>query len=777
MASPKPQVIVRREFEALPDVSAQPLNACIIGPSSRVASFMHREDLIEALDIAHPVDAPEYSGHIQGEDADRVTRFNTTSEDLTYGAILVTVARDTKSVAASVATGYTIQTSSVKLHAENAFVRLMSVETNEVLASTSGGLGSATQAAANVVDCGISTVSKPGYPRSTLLLDDAKVGDQVYIEVKNNSTGVVSYYVTAIIGFQTETTGQIKKIVLANNVFLSLTDTVDALSIRRRVAEIANIPEIAGDTTLANWRYRESDRIVYYGGVTDAGVANTLGADTGLLSKVSGLGTGWVQITSATMYISYTAYRTDLPMEVSTIESLSDITDLFGTDLHPGNLLGWAIYTAKLNAGGQPVYYIPTPDQQLTSYVAALAQAETERGCYSIVPLTEATDVLAAVEGHVDNMSAPEEGKFRIGWFAPEITRGRIVTDLNGSDTLTVSDPNDANLVAGTSVVRVTSSVSNHFQDARVGAIIYFQVVAAAPGYDQHVSGDYSAKDRTELLITSVLNNDEVECTIQKLNSESTIVGEASGSVSSITIDNNTNAAYTDDEQALWEEVTGNVLAQEYATTASGFDNERIFAVVPDRGIDGMRVDGESVKNVHLAAAFAGLRSTSAVQQPISNVTVNGFDTLNAGEILFSEANFSTMRDAGVWIVRQPRTGGQAGKIFAQRQLSTNNLDIYRKEQSVTTNVDNIAFSLLDGLNIYVGRVNITAGTIGRISRSIDNMLRAKTSSNSVDIGPQLLAFEIVTVEQVAASLGTLKVQVTLDVPLPMNVIDLTLVI
>jgi hypothetical protein len=301
----------------------------------------------------------------------------------------------------------------------------------------------------------------------------------------------------------------------------------------------------------------------------------------------------------------------------------------------------------------------------------------------------------------------------------------------------------------------------NSFADARVGAIIYC-AVADAPDYDPYVTGDYSGQDRDEVLITSVDNNDQVTGTITKLASENSDIDEASSTTA---------------DAVLWEEVTGSTLAQEYATTASGFNNERIFVVVPDRGIDGMQVDDENVKNVHLAAAFAGLRSTSAVQQPLSNVTVNGFDTLNANELLFSETDFSTMRDAGVWVVRQPRTGGQAGQIFAQRQLSTNNVDIYRKEQSVTTNIDNISFALLDGLSMYVGRINITPGTMGKISRSIESLLIDKLQYASATLGPQLVGFEIVTIEQVAASLGTLKVQVTLDVPLPMNTIDLTLII
>jgi len=749
MASPKPQVIVRREFELSPDVTAQPLNACIIGPASRVVDFLSRNDLIEGLSIQDPVDAPEYSGHVEGVTGTaRVTKFITNAGDSLHGSLLAT-GLDASSVAVSVSSGYVIEADTVTLHAEDAFVRLARTLTQEGTTFTSADQYSTT---ANVIDCGVSVVTKPGFPRDSSLVDDVKVGDQVYVDATANT-------LTTVIGFQTETSGQVKRIVLANNAFTT-SDTVTAVSIRRRVSEIVNIPEIGGETTEASWKHRVSDGKIYYGGYEEGGTtpAGDLGTD-GMQVNVPELGSGWFDMTSAVMYVSYTAYRNDLPMEVSTIESFSDIDDLFGTDLHPDNLLAWALWTAKSNSGAQPVHYIPTPDQQLTSYVSALAQAETERACYSIVPLSSASDVMAAVEGHVDNMSAPEEGKFRVGWFAPEITRGRIIESY--TETLTYVDAGDgATPDAATTTVRITTNGVDSFKDANVGAIIYSDVNASAPAYDAFVTGDYSGNDRDEVRITSVLNNDEVEATIVKI---------ASG--------NSGVLPGTATDAVLYEDVTGSTLAQEYATTASGFDNERIFAVVPDRGIDGMRVNGVGVKNVHLAAAFAGLRSTSAVQQPLSNVTINGFDTLNKAEVIFSETNFSTMRDAGVWLVRQPKTGNQAGKIFSQRQLSTNNLDIYRKEQSVTTNIDNVEFALLDGLFGYVGRVNITPASIVLIQDALETILRDKTSANTATLGPQLISYEITSLEQVASSLGTLKVAVALQVPLPMNIIDLTLVI
>lgn len=39
MASPKPAVIVRREFEATPEVVTQQLRACIVGPACQLVRY------------------------------------------------------------------------------------------------------------------------------------------------------------------------------------------------------------------------------------------------------------------------------------------------------------------------------------------------------------------------------------------------------------------------------------------------------------------------------------------------------------------------------------------------------------------------------------------------------------------------------------------------------------------------------------------------------------------------------------------------------------------
>ena len=195
---------------------------------------------------------------------------------------------------------------------------------------------------------------------------------------------------------------------------------------------------------------------------------------------------------------------------------------------------------------------------------------------------------------------------------------------------------------------------------------------------------------------------------------------------------------------------------------------------MPDRGLNGMRVDGTPVKNWFVACAFAGLRSGSRPQQPLSNVELLGFDGTNITPQLFNETDLDTLRDGGVWVVRNT----DDGRIYSERQLSTSTLDLYRKEQSVTCNVDSISFSTSDALRSLVGRVNITPDTTVLVKTILAETLAGLAqTSGAVTVGPQLISYEIVSITVPATAQDTLTVKVSVTVPLPMNIIDITLVI
>lgn len=446
-------------------------------------------------------------------------------------------------------------------------------------------------------------------------------------------------------------------------------------------------------------------------------------------------------VTAGKVYLQYRSFLA-IPREVGSVNTLADITTQLGS-IDPDNLLAYGVYKAWSNANGARVHFIPTVTQTLNGvrgFADALALAKGNRNCYGLVPLSDSAEVWAAFVGHAKDESAPEVGRFRVVWIAPEVAAHNKVYDLDSSGAvITVTGAGSAT-VAGVSW-QIDTATSTKFTEAvQVG-----DFVRQITGYDALGNASYK-----EFKVLGVLDNNSL-----------LIATAVDPALSNATVE-------------IYRDLTSNALATKYAAVAGGFSSERVFSVVTDRGVNGLRVDGVPVKNWYIACAFAGLRAGSRPQQPLSNVELTGFDGVNISTPAFDETDLDTLRDGGVWAVRNT----EDGKVYVERQLSTSTLDLFRKEQSVTCNVDSISFTLADALRTLVGRVNITEKTKGLVEAIIEQTLGLLSATNgAITVGPQLNSYTIVSVTVPATAQDTLLVKIQIAVPLPMNVIDITLVI
>lgn len=458
-------------------------------------------------------------------------------------------------------------------------------------------------------------------------------------------------------------------------------------------------------------------------------------------------GNSAASVTAGSIYLQYRAFQA-LVREVGSVNTMSDITTQLGT-ITPDNPLAYGVYKAWSNANGATVHYIPTVSQTLNGergFADALALAKGNRNCYGLVPLTNSSEIWAAFVGHVNDESAPTAGRFRVLWIAPEIESHNKILDV---------DSNGVKLFAVTPTA-VAGTTGRYYVD-----VVNSSGGAVAPKFTETVQvGDYL---RSKFRLTSDGKTTYVEYKIVGIVDNDTLV------ISASTLPDLNNEAVE-----IYRDLSSNALANRYVQVAGGFSSERVFAVVPDRGVNGLRVDGSPVKNWYVACAFAGLRSGSRPQQPLSNVALTGFDGVNITPPQFNEADLDVLRDGGVWVVRNTDTG----EIYSERQLSTSTIDIYRKEQSVTCNVDSISFSTSDALRQLVGRVNITPDTIALVRADLIGVLNSLSkTAGAVTVGPQLLSYEIGSIEVPATAKDTLTVKVTVTLPVPMNIIDITLVI
>ena len=449
-------------------------------------------------------------------------------------------------------------------------------------------------------------------------------------------------------------------------------------------------------------------------------------------------------VTAGKLHVQYSSVLA-LPRAIGSVTTLSDITSQLGS-IDPANTLAYAVYKAWTNANGAIVHYIPTISDSLNGYrgfADAFDMAKGVRNCYSIVPLSNSPEVWNACVAHVMDESAPEAGRFRIMWIAPEIDKHFKVQDspvgegavaLLGTSSPVAGNPGRWEVMAAdtqdsrfTETVRVNDFVRTKFSNDINGDVVFseFRIIAI--------------RDNKTLVIASAvdpgISNEKIE---------------------------------------IFRDLTSGELAAKYVQVAGGFSSERVFAVVPNKGVSGLRVDGKPVRNWNVAAAFAGLRSGSRPHQPLSNVELLGFDGSNATIPAFDEPDLDTLRDGGIWVV----VNDLDGRIYAERQLSTSILDNFRKEQSVTCNIDSISFAVGDALKNLVGRVNITNDNIGNVEVTLDTIFGSFSNAlNSPSIGPQLLNYAIEEIFVPTTANDTIKAKISVSVPLPMNVIDVTIVV
>jgi hypothetical protein len=211
----------------------------------------------------------------------------------------------------------------------------------------------------------------------------------------------------------------------------------------------------------------------------------------------------------------------------------------------------------------------------------------------------------------------------------------------------------------------------------------------------------------------------------------------------------------------------------QYATAigndAGAIKNRRVYYIWPDELSDGTDV----VSGIYLCAGLAGLRSGVAPHAPLTNVQISGFYNPTR-TLMFNATQLNTMAGNGVWIVTQDL----AGTVYTRHQVSTDNTDINRREQTITTNLDSISRQYREGFSDLIGR--------GNVSDDMINIIRTRVHSISgsiqgldypLSLGPQLQGYTIKTLEIDPVLRDRIRLTVTPVLPYPLNNLDITMLI
>jgi len=512
---------------------------------------------------------------------------------------------------------------------------------------------------------------------------------------------------------------------------------------------------LAAATNVDLWLSIKKDIEVPFNRLSAAGVDNwsTTASQVTINSAIDAYDADWVDsggdlvaldVTQGDVFVEY---REWLSTKVGAIAALQDTADIDGMDgpLDPDNPLKWGVYKALSNSNGTWVKYTAVSDpSDNDEWAEALALGVGRDDVYGLVPLTHNKTVLDLVEGHVNSQSSATAGRWRVMWTVADADDAiEVAGAATSSDSAVVlatliDDP----ATAGTQYSKLVVTSANVDLDSAANRTEPGDIVRYLFDEDGHGNETY-----TEFVVDSVLGDDSLILT--------------TAHAGTITDAERVEIRHTRDKDEL---------AAAIALNAGAWGNRRVRAVWPDNINQG----GELADGFYLAAALAGLSSGVVPHQGLTNIQISGFDDASRSRDLFNGDQLNIMANSGVWIVTQD----DEGNILTRHALTTDSTDLNRREEQVVRNVDSMSYLFLNRLSPYIGRSNVTPSALDILSVEVTASIDFLKANGFTDtLGGQLIDGVITQLRQHALLKDRVVIVLELEIPYPMNNIEVHLVV
>ena len=552
------------------------------------------------------------------------------------------------------------------------------------------------------------------------------------VTIINNPSAVLNQGDIFTVDCAPETFGAVNCLVLADNVGVaSASVTLDLHVIRNHVT----VPPRSNVPGQYNWTVSDNGVTLYSG----LAVSNPRmpGSD--------------LPVTSADVTVEYRALRTDYADTVRSVETIEDAQLQLG-NRDPDNPLAAGVITALMNSGGRAVYFMGIPTDNETGWTQVLDRATLNSDVYAFAPLTDSRTITNAVSSHVLGMSTETAKHWRIGFFSLQAPNVHAVynSDVHptGDDYLaTITEYIDGTLrlltfVDGSGSADMTVTAVG---DVRPGDTVKID-------FHTDVWGDIVAE---EFKVSRVLSNNQLLL--------ATPYEDMGGALT------------TPSRVEVYHKYTPAELVDATAAVSQSFYHRRLYNVYPDA----LYSDGVKFSGVYGAAAVAGLVSSVPPQQPMTNITVEGFDDAPGTYQTLNRTQLNKLAEYGTLILAQDK---RHGPIYIRHQVSTKAKEgnLNETELSLVKNADSISYFFSERFRPYIGKYNMSPELMALLDTILKDGIAWLGSLTAVgDLGPQLIASETV-IEQLAQH-PVLKdhavARVNLGMPKPFNVLQLQLVI
>lgn len=423
------------------------------------------------------------------------------------------------------------------------------------------------------------------------------------------------------------------------------------------------------------------------------------------------------------------------------IDSLTQLQNQLGT-IDPDNELAYGCYRALSGGEGYSVYAVRTTGDDAKAYAEAIAKTEANTQVYAFVPLTSDTEALQYVVDFNETLSSPQNKKWRITMIGASFEDGQSIKYDPKGTKLNASSETTGN--AKEAYVQISdNNVDNGFSFKSYGIGDIISSITTSTSDDGEGNTITTETSTEEGVITEIISNNFV-----KIETKDDFKDFADSAIK-ITVQNT---------------ITGNI---EYVTSlAQKFNNRRVVVVWCDNGTSG----GVKMHNAYIAAEIAGMTSRYEPQAGLTQADITTIDAAPNMYSKYSQGDLDEIAAHGVLIVTQDN---EAQTPYIRHQLTTcADKGILYRELSCTRNIDNISYKVADAIKPYIGRANVVPSALTSLRIDLHNIWDT-CLANATDplVGPQLYAYRDDTIQQDPLGLDRVIVNVTYDIPAPLNYI------
>jgi len=567
-----------------------------------------------------------------------------------------------------------------------------------------------------------NTFNPPGlYPGGLLESSSVKLYmDEMYIEITNGTFDATLNSATLTdLGASFDTDDiEVGDIVVIDHT--SLSTAIRRIVLDTTATTITLNKNFTADMTGATYSVQKKldDRLL---GSSDFSVdGNEVTVDPALQHTYNSVS---YPVQTGTLYMEFKALRTDLSADVDDVSSTAEIESKIGT-ISKDNPLALGVYLARLNTT-TPIKFIGvnTKEGDEAGWSDVKDILENKNDVYFLSLLTDNSSVVGTFKTHCEQMSTADY----YGW--------RVCS--GGTDLVTEKE-----------------------------------MFSSATGEVFNLAGSLTFRDNSaEFLTDGISPSDRIEVTAPNAVTGSYVVNTVvNDNVIEVTSGTPFLTTASDITYTIQRDLSKTQQAEEIAAAINSFDSKRTVIVWSNE----IEVNGDIIPGYFLGCVIGGMVAGLPPQQGFTNLGVAGIDRIYNSNTYFNRNQLNLIAEAGGWIFVQD---SPTALPYVRHQLTTDMQFVETRELSVVKNFDHLSYYFFDVLSPFIGEYNITSDTIGIVRDTIRLAAESKTKEVLPKIGAPLSDFTIRSVEQSSTASDRIEGKVKLDLPKPLNGIDLYLAI